>query len=215
MESRAKYRDLVENANCIIFQMDTQGNITFFNRFAQEFFGYSEAEILGCSVVGTIAPATDSTGRNLEIMIQDLVKHPERYTDNENENIRRNGELAWVAWTNKAIYDDANRLSEILCIGIDRTEQKRAGEIVKNSEERMSQIIDFLPDPTWVIDDEGEVVRWNRAIEYLLGIKAEEMVGKGNYEYALPFYGERRPVLINLVKDWNEEYEKKYISVKK
>jgi PAS domain S-box-containing protein len=214
-ESRAKYRDLVENANCIIFQMDPQGQITFFNRFAQEFFGYSQAEILGRSVVGTIAPATDSTGRNLQIMIQDIVKHPEKYKDNENENIRRNGELAWVAWTNRAIYDAENRLSEILCIGIDRTEQKRAGEIVKNSEERLGQIIDFLPDPTWVIDSEGKVVTWNQAMENLTGISAADMVGKGNYEYSLPFYGERRPILIDLVRDWNPEYEKKYLSIKK
>jgi PAS domain S-box-containing protein len=132
-ESRAKYRDLVENANCIIFQMDTQGNITFFNRFAQNFFGYSEAEILGRNIVGEIVPATDSAGRNLEIMIQDLVKHPERYKDNENENIRRNGELAWVAWTNRAIYDEQNRLSEILCIGIDRTEQKKMEEELRRN----------------------------------------------------------------------------------
>jgi len=215
MESRAKYHNLVENANCIIFQMDTRGNVTFFNRFAQDFFGYSEAEILGRSVVGTIAPTTDSTGRNLEIMIQDLVKHPERYTDNENENIRRNGELVWVAWTNRAIYDDEKRLAEILCIGIDRTEQKRAEEIVKNSEERLGQIIDFLPDPTWVIDSEGKVVTWNQAMENLTGISAADMVGKGNYEYALPFYGERRPILIDLVRDWNPAYEKKYLSIKK
>jgi PAS domain S-box-containing protein len=214
-ESRAKYRDLVENANCIIFQMDTQGSITFFNRFAQDFFGYSEAEILGRSTVGTIVPATESTGRNLEIMIRDLVKHPERYADNENENIRRNGELAWVAWTNRAIYDDENRLSEILCIGIDRTEQKKAEEIVKNSEQRLGQIINFLPDPTWVIDSEGKVVSWNQAMENLTGIAAADMVGKGNYEYALPFYGERRPILIDLVREWNPEYEKKYLSIKK
>jgi PAS domain S-box-containing protein len=214
-ESRAKYRDLVENANSIIFQMDTQGNITFFNRFAQEFFGYSEAEILGRNVVGTIAPATDSTGKNMETMIQDLVKHPERYTENENENIRRNGELAWVAWTNRAIYDDENRISEILCIGIDRTEQKRAEEIVKNSEQRLGQIIDFLPDPTWVIDSEGKVVTWNQAMENLTGVAAAAMVGKGNYEYALPFYGERRPILIDLVREWDPEYEKKYLSIKK
>jgi PAS domain S-box-containing protein len=214
-ESQAKYRDLVENANCIIFQMDTRGNITFFNRFAQDFFGYSEAEILGRNVVGTIAPATDSTGRNLEIMIQDLAKHPEKYTDNENENIRRNGELAWVAWTNRAIYDEENHFSEILCIGIDRTEQKKAEEIVKNSEQRLGQIIDFLPDPTWVIDSAGKVVTWNRAMEKLTGVAAADMVGKGNYEYALPFYGERRPVLIDLVRDWNPEYEKKYLSIKK
>ena len=70
-ETRTRYRDLVENASCIIFQMDTQGKITFFNRYAQEFFGYSEAEILGRSIVGTITPATESTGRDLKIMMQD------------------------------------------------------------------------------------------------------------------------------------------------
>jgi PAS domain S-box-containing protein len=215
VESRAKYRDLVENANSIIFQMDTQCNITFFNRFAQDFFGYSQEEILGRNVVGTIVPATESTGRNLEVMIQDLVKHPERYTDNENENIRRNGERVWVTWTNRAIYDDENRISEILCIGIDRTVQKRAEVIVKDSEQRLAQIIDFLPDPTWVIDNEGRVVSWNQAMENLTGIAAADMVGKGNYEYALPFYGERRPILIDLVRDWNPEYEKKYLSIKK
>jgi PAS domain S-box-containing protein len=215
MESQAKYRNLVEYANCIIFQMDTRGNVTFFNRFAQDFFGYSEAEILGRNVVGTIAPATESTGRNLENMIQDLAKHPDKYADNENENIRRNGELAWVAWTNRAIYDDENRLSEILCIGIDRTEQKKAEEIVKNSEERLGQIIDFLPDPTWVIDSNGKVVTWNKAMENLTGVAAADMVGKGNYEYALPFYGERRPVLIDLVKKWDATYEGKYLSIKK
>ena len=215
MESQAKYRNLVEYANCIIFQMDTRGNITFFNRFAQDFFGYSEAEILGRNIVGTIAPATDSAGRNLEFMIQDLVKHPDRYADNENENIRRNGERVWVAWTNRAIYDNENHLSEILCIGIDRTEQKKAEEVVKNSEQRLAQIINFLPDPTWVIDSAGTVVTWNQAMENLTGIAAADMVGKGNYEYALPFYGERRPILIDLVREWNSEYEKKYLSIKK
>ena len=55
----------------------------------------------------------------------------------------------------------------------------------------------------------------NKAIEKLLNVKAENMLGKGNYEHALPFYGERRPVLIDLVRNWQPEYEEKYLSVKK
>ena len=86
---------------------------------------------------------------------------------------------------------------------------------LKSSQKRLAQIIDFLPDPTWVIDNQGKVVTWNRAMEKLLNIKAEDMVGKGNYEYALPFYGERRPVLIDLIRDWDAEYEKEYLSIKK
>jgi PAS domain S-box-containing protein len=130
-ESETKYRDLVENANSVILQMDAQGNITFFNRFAQEFFGYAEDEILGRNVVGTIVPTTDAAGRDLRAKLQDVLRHPERYYSSENENVCKNGEPVWVAWTNKAVYDKDGRLSEVLCIGIDRTEQKQAQEVLE------------------------------------------------------------------------------------
>ncbi len=82
-------------------------------------------------------------------------------------------------------------------------------------QQRLTQIIDFLPDATMVIDTEGKVIAWNRAIEQMTGVKADDMVGKGDYEYAIPFYGERRPVLIDLVGQWNKEIEGKYQYVKK
>ena len=51
------------------------------------------------------------------------------------------------------------------------------------------EIIDFLPDATFVIDIEGRVIAWNHAMEELTGVSAESMLGKGDYEYSLPFYG--------------------------
>jgi len=124
IESETKYRELVQNANSIIIRRDPRGTITFFNEFAQDFFGYTEDEILGKNVMGTIVPDIESTGRNLALMIQDIGLHPERYLSNENENIRRNGERVWVAWTNKAIYDKDGNIVEILCIGNDITDRK-------------------------------------------------------------------------------------------
>jgi polar amino acid transport system substrate-binding protein len=113
------------------------------------------------------------------------------------------------------IKEDDGAIKQVVHVARDITERKIAEEKIKNSEKSLAQIIDFLPDPTWVIDNDGQVVRWNRAMEKLLGISAGDMVGKGDYEYALPFYGERRPVLIDLVKEWNPAYEEKYIAVKK
>jgi PAS domain S-box-containing protein len=52
-------------------------------------------------------------------------------------------------------------------------------------------------------------------MENLTGIAAADMLGKGNYEHALPFCGERRPILIDRVRDWDAEYEKRYPSIKK
>ena len=129
-KSEAKYRDLVENADTIVLEMDPDAKVTFFNSFAQRFFGYSQEEILGRSVLGTIVPELDSNGSDLKEFIKDVTHNPEKYSNSENENICRNGQRVWVAWTNKGIYDKDKRLSHILCIGIDRTEQKRTADLL-------------------------------------------------------------------------------------
>lgn len=123
--SEARYRELVQNANSIILRMDRDGVVTFFNEFAQSFFGYSEDEIIGRSVVGTIVPETDTSGRDLAAMIEDIGRHPERYVNNENENMRSNGERVRVAWTNRAVHDENGNIVETLCIGNDITERHR------------------------------------------------------------------------------------------
>lgn len=80
---------------------------------------------------------------------------------------------------------------------------------------RLNQILEFLPDPTLVIDQTGRVTFWNRAMTDLTGIESAEIVGKADYEYAIPFYGERRPLLLDLALDWQDEFRERYISVKR
>lgn len=83
----------------------------------------------------------------------------------------------------------------------DITERKAAEAERRESEGRLAQIFDFLPDATFAVDPTGKIIAWNRAIEELTGVKAAAVVGKGNFEYSLPFYGERRPALVDLVID--------------
>ena len=95
----------------------------------------------------------------------------------------------------------------------DITERKRAEEALRESERRLADIIEFLPDPTIVLDRQSRVAAWNQSMEDLTGLKKGDIVGKGDYEYALPFYGERRPLLADLVRVWNEDYAATYSSV--
>ncbi len=71
-------------------------------------------------------------------------------------------------------------------------------------------IVDFLPDATFVIDATGRVIAWNRAMEMMTGIAAKAMIGKGDHEYAVPFYGERRPIMIDLVLEPDQSHERLY-----
>ena len=95
------------------------------------------------------------------------------------------------------------------------TERVRAGAALRDAEQRLLDTINFLPDATFAIDPEGNVIAWNRAIEEMTGIKGEEIEGKGNYEYAIPFYGIRRPVLADLALKPDKEIEEKYPSIRR
>jgi PAS domain S-box-containing protein len=86
---------------------------------------------------------------------------------------------------------------------------------IKESERRLTDIINFLPDATLVIDAERKVISWNKAMEEMTGVAAQAMLGKGDHEYSIPFYGERRPILIDLVFDESEEIKKKYSFIQK
>ena len=133
-ESEEKYRELVENANSIILKMDLNGRITFYNEYARSFFGYPEEEVIGKSIVGVLTPVRESTGRDLEAFIRDLIANPERYRNHKNENLRRNGERVWVSWTNKVIQDKQGNKTGILAIGNDITEMKRLEDHLMQSQ---------------------------------------------------------------------------------
>jgi PAS domain S-box-containing protein len=160
-ESERKYRELVQNANSIILRVTPQWDITFFNEFAQSFFGYTEDEILGRNAVGTIVPESEATGRNLVQLMDDIVSRPEQYRYNENENMRSNGEHIWVAWANNAIVDEEGRVIEVLCIGTDITERKRTEAELIRRENNLATLVAIqqqLLDPDWEGDDYGEIL---------------------------------------------------------
>ena len=108
------------------------------------------------------------------------------------------------------------RLMQTLCsnIGV-AIENMHLLEAAQESQRRMADIIEFLPDATLVVDREGRVIAWNRAIEEMTGVEAVDMLGKGNFEYALPFYGERKPILIDLVVKSQQELEQNYIQIQR
>ena len=85
-----------------------------------------------------------------------------------------------------------------------------AEEARSRSEKQLFEIINFLPDATFAIDRAGLVIAWNRAIEEMTGVPASEMLGKGNCEYSIPFYGERRKILIDMLFEEDDETPKKY-----
>lgn len=110
---------------------------------------------------------------------------------------------------------DLETLTLIGNLAAGEVSRKMSDAALTASQQQMADIIDFLPDPTLVIDREGKVLAWNRAIEEMTGVPASEVVGKGNHEHAIPFYGERRPILIDLVIAQDPGVEKDYFFIRR
>ena len=91
--------------------------------------------------------------------------------------------------------------------------KQRAEIALSDSEQRLADIINFLPDATLAIDTKGKVIAWNSAIEEMTGVASTVMLGKGNFEYALPFYGKRRPLLLDLIFEPDPKIAEYYTNI--
>lgn len=211
-KSESLTRAVTDSAQDAILMMDTDGRISFWNKAAEHIFGYVKEEAIGMDLHRLLAPerfletyhlaferfkATGS-GHSTDRMV-------------ELQALRKSGDEFPIELSLSAI----NLEDGWHAVGIirDITTRRKAEEELRESRRRLEDIIEFLPDATFVIDREGKVIAWNRAIETITRVRKEDMLGKGDYEYAIPFYGKRRPILIDHVLHPNGEIEKNYTAV--
>lgn len=209
-ETRNYLENLFDHANAPIIVWDPTFRITRFNHAFEHLTGYAAEEVIG-QRLDILFP---ESSRDLSFGKIERTLAGEYWKSVEVPILQKEGAIRIVLWNSANIYAaDSKTLLATMAQGTDITERKRAEEVLKESERRLADIINFLPDATFVIGRDGNVIAWNRAIEIMTGIKAEEILGKGNYEYAVPFYGERRPILIDLVFKPQKEIEAKYVDI--
>ncbi|HQO33517.1 MAG TPA: PAS domain S-box protein [bacterium] len=218
-DSEQRLADIFDFLPDASFVIDMNGKVMAWNRAMEEMTGIKARDILG---KGDHEYALPFYGIRRPILI-DLVLTPDEEVEKKYHFVKREGNIVlaeadvpvrgemralWII--GKPLYDSGGNIVGAIESIRDITDRKRAEEALRNSEQRLSDIFDFLPDPTFVTDMNGKVVAWNRAIEQMTKIRAEDILGKGDYEYALPFYGIRRPILIDLIFTPHPEVEKQY-----
>jgi PAS domain S-box-containing protein len=207
-EENALLADLVNASPAAITVHDLQGNFLYSNRKNLDLHGYSLNEFLNLNTSHIDIP--ESTKR-LAGHVKGLMKTGEARF--EVIHLRKDGSQIPLE-----VHAKVTRWGDrdvIVSIATDISERKRAEQALKESERRLADIISFLPDATLVIDKNGKVLAWNRAMEEMTGVPAEQMIGKADYEYALPFYDKRRPIMADLVLHEDPEVLSKYPGIKK
>jgi PAS domain-containing protein len=70
----------------------------------------------------------------------------------------------------------------------------------KTTFEKLQETIEFIPDPTFIVDCDRKVIAWNNAVENLTGVSREQVLGKTDYAEAFWFFKGIRPILVDLIK---------------
>lgn len=176
-QSEHETRTLVENINSGIVKVNSNGQITFFSKGAEQLFGYSAEEILEQKVFATILPERESSGRNLKQLLKRVLMQPEHFKYLEHENIHKNGRRLWVSWRNTPVYDKHGTLQYILSIGNDITLQKRAEKALRESERKFRQLFMQHAAPKLIIDplEDGRIVDANQAALAFYGFDRETL----------------------------------------
>ena len=118
---------------------------------------------------------------------------------------RADGSYAFIKSRGRRISDENGSPAPVVYgLRIDMTRDMDIQEAIQESRSRLEDIIENLPDPTIVLSSEGKVWQWNQEMERLTGVPKEDIIGKGDYEYALHFYGERRPILADIAMGLDE-----------
>ncbi len=210
-QAKAYAEKLINSANAMVIGLNASGAVQVFNEAAERITGYCRAELEGKNWFEIIVPRERYPQVWKEFSRLMVGEIPGEF---ENPILTKEGEERIISWRNSELREE-NQVIGTISFGIDITARRQADEALRASERRLNDIIEFLPDATLVIDPDGKVIAWNRAIETMTGVKKEDMLGKGDYEYALPFYGTRRPILVDLALRWDEGMEDLYTAIQR
>lgn len=130
----------------------------------------------------------------------------------EKRYVRKNGRVIWASVSISTMRSSEGMLLYFLALIDDISQKRELEEQLHASEKHLSQLIDFLPDPTFAIDMNDRVTIWNRAMETMTGIPSGKMLGKDASLVGWHFYGRARPIVAEMVLHPKPKVEKEYDS---
>lgn len=217
--------DILDTIDAAIFVLDADLCLTFTNRAGEAMAGGSREHFIR-QPVSCIFPTASQVILNK--IVESMQEHKPRKMLAYAPTLERwleirsfpnpNGTICMVDDVSEKIAMtvhlkslNRNLKQEISLRQEDIARLKQYEKALRASEQKLMDIINFLPDATFVIDNQGKVIAWNKAIEVMTGVEAADMLGRGDYSYGVTFYGLARPVLIDLVKDSNNEHINDYL----
>ncbi|WP_265921273.1 PAS domain-containing hybrid sensor histidine kinase/response regulator [Cupriavidus nantongensis] len=171
------YRTLVEAVqDYAIFTLDVDGHVSSWNKGAARIKGYRREEILGKHFSHFYTP--DAVARRWPEAELKAAAELGRFED-EGWRVRKDGSRFWANVIITALRDADGRLIGFGKVTRDLTEQRRAAEALRQSEESLRLLVEGVKDyALFMLDPGGHIVSWNSGASYIKGYRRDEIIGR-------------------------------------
>ncbi len=179
--SDSRYNDMVNDSGEGLGIVDTDEVFTFANPAACEIFGLPANKLIGMCLSTFLNPQSVE-----EIKVQTDIRKSGQKSMYELEINRPDGERRWIIVTATPQYDTSRNFTGTFGIFRDITQRKLAKTKVRESEQRLHEIVELTNDWIWEIDPEWKYIFVSSKVYDILGYSPEEMIGKSPFDFLLP-----------------------------
>jgi PAS domain S-box-containing protein len=130
-ESEERYRELVENANDIVFTLDLEGTVTSINKAVEALTGYSQSELIGMNMSEFLTPASTASAHR---MTERKLAGEER-TNYEVDVRTKSGQLLTLEISSRLARSQGKPVG-IQGVARDITTRRRAEEALRQADQR-------------------------------------------------------------------------------
>jgi len=181
---------VIDTAVAWINLLDTEGNVTLWNRAAELISGYSREEVAGHKKIWEWLYPEPKYRAEAFAETKKVIKEGERH-ENYHTTIRcKDGTSKTISWYSNNILDEKGNPVGLIAIGIDITEIKTAQEKVRESEEKYRNLFENARDIIVTFDLKRNVTSINKAAEEY-GFKKDDLLGKSMLRFVSRRYWPR------------------------
>ena len=212
LESASLYRSIIEHQSDLLCRFLPEGEIRFGNESYANFIGNGYRDSGGSNFISLIPEDErekvveqlhNLSPLNPEILIEHAIKKLDGLSPPIQWNYRAifntDGEIIEYQTAGRLLSEPRTQSSKNVKDAVSTVQTTAFGTESEDEWKIFTKTIDTLENPVFAIDKTGVVIIWNKAMEELTGVQSKEMVGKGNREYAIPFFGEPRPMLVDYI----------------
>ena len=150
-EGREWYRTIAEDIPALVTRLSPDMRFTYANEAYCRLYRQSCEDITGRDLFDFVPAINRELVRGALLALT-----PEKPIMTHEHTIETyEGELRWIRWTNRALFDGQGRLKEILCVGEDTTEHKEVEAELRESERRSRALLGAVPDMFFRYSGEG------------------------------------------------------------